>query len=410
MPGAIRHRHHRRRDRRQLGRLLSARGRFSGSIALVERDPQFAHSATTLSCASIRQQFSIPENIRLSHFTLGLFRRLKQEFGEDADIGFRENGYLILASEDGLPILEANHAVQKAEGADIVLEDAAALKRRFPWLSAEGIVAGALRPLRRGLVRRACDADAVPQGAEDEKRRFHHRARSPASSATATASAPCCSTMATGSRPAPSSTRPDRTPARSRRWPASRCRSSRASATSSSSRRANSSTTCRCSSIRAASMCGREGSVYITGGAEPEETDGPADPGDFEPDWPLFEETIWPVLATRIPAFEAIKATRAWAGHYDYNTLDQNARHRPASGGREFPLRQRLFRPRPAAGAGRRPGARRTDRAWRLPHDRLLGLRLRAHRGGTAVPRAECDLRLLFLVAASAPARAFPSA
>ena len=68
-----------------------------------------------------------------------------------------------------------------------------------------------------------------------------------------------------------------------------------------------------------------EGSVYITGGADPDDADGPADPQDFEPDWPLFEEIIWPVLATRIPAFEAIKATRAWAGHYDYNTLDQNA-------------------------------------------------------------------------------------
>jgi FAD-dependent oxidoreductase domain-containing protein 1 len=68
-----------------------------------------------------------------------------------------------------------------------------------------------------------------------------------------------------------------------------------------------------------------EGAVYITGGAEQEEGETAADPGDFEPDWALFEETIWPVVATRVPAFEAIKATRAWAGHYDYNTLDQNA-------------------------------------------------------------------------------------
>nr|WP_280949010.1 FAD-dependent oxidoreductase [Mesorhizobium sp. SEMIA 3007] len=53
-----------------------------------------------------------------------------------------------------------------------------------------------------------------------------------------------------------------------------------------------------------------EGSVYITGGAEPEEGDGPADPGDFESDWPLFEEVIWPVLAIRIPAFEDQADTR----------------------------------------------------------------------------------------------------
>lgn len=68
-----------------------------------------------------------------------------------------------------------------------------------------------------------------------------------------------------------------------------------------------------------------EGGVYITGGAEDHETDGPADPADFEPDWALFDERIWPVLAARIPAFEALRPGRAWAGHYDYNSLDQNA-------------------------------------------------------------------------------------
>ena len=68
-----------------------------------------------------------------------------------------------------------------------------------------------------------------------------------------------------------------------------------------------------------------EGRAYITGGAEPRDTDGPADPSDFAPDWHLFEDIIWPVLATRVPAFEALKQTSAWAGHYDYNTLDQNA-------------------------------------------------------------------------------------
>jgi FAD-dependent oxidoreductase domain-containing protein 1 len=64
--------------------------------------------------------------------------------------------------------------------------------------------------------------------------------------------------------------------------------------------------------------------MFIAGGAENEAGEGAAAPDDFEPDWALFEEIIWPTLAGRIPAFEAIRPGRAWAGHYDYNSFDQN--------------------------------------------------------------------------------------
>ena len=46
---------------------------------------------------------------------------------------------------------------------------------------------------------------------------------------------------------------------------------------------------------------------------------------DFAVDYALFDEVVWPALAHRIPAMEALKLVRAWAGHYDFNTLDQNA-------------------------------------------------------------------------------------
>ncbi|TPK78693.1 FAD-binding oxidoreductase [Mesorhizobium sp. B2-4-18] len=297
---------------------------FSGSIALIERDPQFAHAATTLSMASIRQQFSIPQNIRLSQFTLKLFRRLKEEFGTDADIGFREGGYLILAGEAGLPILKANHEAQVAEGADILLEDADQLTRRFPWLSAEGITAGAygrtgegwfdahamLMLFRKALRQKKIDfINASVTGVERQGDRvtgvsLDNGDRLEAGTVINAAGPNAGKVAALAQLSLPVEPRKRNVFVFDAR---------------------DKFTDMPLLVDPSGIYVRPEGSVYLTGGAEPEEGDGPADPGDFDVDWPLFEEVIWPVLATRIPAFEAIKATRAWAGHYDYNTLDQNA-------------------------------------------------------------------------------------
>ena len=297
---------------------------FSGSIALIERDPLFAHAATTLSMASIRQQFSIPENIRLSQFTLNLFRRLKETFGADADIGFREGGYLILAGENGLPVLKANHDAQVAEGADIVLEDAEQLTRRFPWLSAEGISAGAygrsgegwfdahamLMLFRKALREKKIDfiAASVIGIARDGNRVTGvslDNGQTLEAGIVVNAAGPNAGKVAALAGLA--------LPVEPRKR--------NVFVFEAREKYADMPLLVDPSGI----YVRPEGSVYLTGGAEPEEGDGPADPTDFDVDWPLFEEVIWPVLATRIPAFEAIKPTRAWAGHYDYNTLDQNA-------------------------------------------------------------------------------------
>jgi len=57
----------------------------------------------------------------------------------------------------------------------------------------------------------------------------------------------------------------------------------------------------------------------------------PADPDpavafdDFVMDHNRWQDHVWPIIATRIPQFEAIKVVTEWAGHYAYNTLDHNA-------------------------------------------------------------------------------------
>jgi glycine/D-amino acid oxidase-like deaminating enzyme len=67
-----------------------------------------------------------------------------------------------------------------------------------------------------------------------------------------------------------------------------------------------------------------EGAGFICGVAPPADRDPDAE-DDYEPQHELFEETVWPALAYRIPALEQVRLERSWAGHYEINALDHNA-------------------------------------------------------------------------------------
>ena len=57
----------------------------------------------------------------------------------------------------------------------------------------------------------------------------------------------------------------------------------------------------------------------------PADPDPAVDPIDFAMDHGRWQDHVWPILATRIPQFESIRVVTEWAGHYAFNTLDQNA-------------------------------------------------------------------------------------
>jgi len=317
---------------------LAADPSFAGSILVLEQDPTYQRSASALSAASIRQQFSTAINIRISLYGIAFLRAIGETLavdGERPDIGLREGGYLFLASEAGRSILAENHRLQRAEGADILLLEPDDLKHRFPWLNVEGLAAGGfgrsgegwfdgyglMQAFRRkaralGVVYRRGRAVSV----EREGQRVTAVMLDDGSRISAGAVVNCAGTGGTAIAKSAGVDIPVRV-----------------------RKRAIFSFDCphRLPGFPlvidpSGVYCRPEGQGFICGSAPPAERD--ADSDDFDVDYAFFEETIWPVLAARVPAFETIRPGRAWAGHYDMNVFDHNAILGVATGTENFYL------------------------------------------------------------------------
>jgi glycine/D-amino acid oxidase-like deaminating enzyme len=297
---------------------------FAGEVVVIERDPTYARASSALSASSIRQQFSTPVNIAIGRFGIEFLRRagdLLEVGGERPDIGLVEPGYLFLATAPGLGRLEANHAVQRANGADVALLDRDALRSRFPWLATGDLAAASLGLSGEGWF----DGYTLLQAFRRKARALG--ARYVAAGATGFAipggriaavrlddgSEIPCSVAVNAAGP----------------WARSVAGWAGVDLPVHARRRCVFAFTCptpiaRCPLVVDTSgvWFRPEGRGFICGVAPDERDDADDLPLDVDPT--LFEARIWPALAARVPVFEAVRVSSSWAGYYEYNTFDQN--------------------------------------------------------------------------------------
>mgnify|MGYP006965702722 CR=1 FL=1 len=65
-----------------------------------------------LSVGGVRQQFTLKENVQLSCFGAEFVQNTEKYVGKSLDVQFKPHGYLTLATEKGVKMLENNHKTQ----------------------------------------------------------------------------------------------------------------------------------------------------------------------------------------------------------------------------------------------------------------------------------------------------------
>lgn len=299
---------------------------FNGSVLVVERDPSLEFASTSRSASSIRQQFTTEINIRISQFAAEHIRHFREQTGNDPEapeIALQSFGYLFLASEAGAGALREAVETQRAAGAPTRLLTPEDLAAAFPSISVSGVALAShnakdegyfegdgMHPWWRRQARRKgvefiadevvaleagggrVNAVRLKSGARIVSGRVVNAAGPNAGALAAMAGIDLpveprkrfCWIVDPETRPeGPFPLLID--PSGVYVYP--------------------------------------RGSGYHVG-CGPEE-DRAAAPDDFAMDPEIFMEKVWPILAARVPAFEALRIRAEWAGHYDFNRFDRNA-------------------------------------------------------------------------------------
>lgn len=303
---------------------------FNGSVLVVERDPSYENCSTAHTNSCMRQQYSIELNVRISQFAADFVKNIRERMGNDdrvPELSIRSFGYMYLAdNEPFADVLRESRKVQIGAGAATRLMTPDEIKTNYPFYNVDDIVLGSINKIDEGYWdgaavfewwRRQARERGVEYISNEVVSMTKNASGTKVESVTlASGEVISCGTVLNASGPRASRT------------------SEMAGITLPVEPRKRYSWIFKAEqpldqdlplTIDPSGVHVREngGGTYQCGGHS--DVDPAVDYDDFAMDQSLWENHVWPVIATRIPQFESVKLTNEWGGHYSMNTFDHNA-------------------------------------------------------------------------------------
>lgn len=308
---------------------LSGHADFQGRILVVERDPTYEFASTSHTNSCMRQQFTAAINVQISQFAADFVKNMQGYYGGDdrvPNLPIQSYGYMYLAEDDAFAAnLAEAQGIQASLGAGTQHMTAAQIKDAYPFYNMDDIVAGNHNLIDEGYFDGGTMFDWWKKSARERGVEYLsgevasmtlNAAGSSVDSVTlANGDVISCGIVVNASGPRAKLTAAmagidlpveprkrytfifDAAEPLDRDLPLT---------------------------IDPSGVHMRSDGRYYLAGCPPDD-DGPVDYDDFAADHAIWEQKVWPVLAHRVPAFETIKLTNMWVGHYAYNAFDQNA-------------------------------------------------------------------------------------
>ncbi|SHF11235.1 Glycine/D-amino acid oxidase [Loktanella atrilutea] len=299
---------------------------FDGSVLVVERDPTYAFASTSHTNSCIRQQFSEALNVQISQYGAAYVQDFRARSGmEDAPpLRLHSFGYMYLADTPAFAAaLKANQQVQAALGAGTRHMTPDQIAAAYPFYNLDGILAGNHNTVNEGYFDGGSLFDWWKRGAKragvtfvtDEVTSMTRNGDRVTAIQLKSGAEVSCDWVVNASGP-----RAARTAAMAGiTLPVEPRKRYTFVFQAAEPLDRDLPLTVDPSGVHVRT----DGAYYMAGGYP--DHDPAVEPDDFAFDNGLWEDKIWPAIATRIPAFERVKVINQWVGHYAYNTLDQNA-------------------------------------------------------------------------------------